>query len=121
MPYIDIEYFNTNSDLTIGDAELTILIDRASEIINSLTMDLQGRALEALPLLSQDKVKLATMAQVETLFHAGGTESLFGGDLPSATIGKFSYSSDSGSDKIPISPMVRLYLSNTGLLYRGLC
>ena len=121
MPYIDIDYFEENSDISIVEAELTILINRASEIINVITMNLQGRAFEALPSITQDKVKLSTVAEVEALYLAGGTESLAGNILSSAAIGKFNYSKGGNDTNIPTSPMIALYLANTGLLYRGLC
>jgi len=121
MPYIDSVYFTENSDITIDETELDILINRASEIINVMTINLQGWAFEDLPTLTQDKLKLSTVAEVEALYLAGGTESLAGSNLSSAAIGKFSYSEGGGESSIPISPMISLYLTHTGLLYRGLC
>jgi len=118
MAYIDKAFYYSYSDIVIDEEEFNILAQRAEDIINILTRDLQGVGFESLPVSVQDKVKKAVVAQIETLYQNGGTESLTGGSLASATIGKFSYSEGNVSD-IPISPMVKMYLGSTGLLYRG--
>lgn len=126
MPYIDKVYFRSKSTQTIDDSELDVLIDYASDIIESMTMNLQGVSFGMLPSAVQEKVKKATVAQVDTLYLNGGIEDLSGGDFQSATIGKFSYGLGSRGtgqieSSIPISPMINIILGATGLLYRGLC
>lgn len=119
MAYIDKTYFNEYSDVVIDDAEFGILSKRSEDIINTLTNDLQGRGFTSLPSSFQDKIKKAVAAQVETLFLQGGTESMIGGNVSSASVGKFSYSQSGEQSGMPISPLVSMYLGRTGLLYRG--
>ena len=120
MNYIDKTFYDNYSDISISADEFNILLNRAEDIVNILTRDLQGVDFESLPLIIQEKVKKAVGAQIETLYQNGGTESLTGENLASANIGKFSYSENSNTNSsIPISPMVKMYLGSTGLLYRG--
>lgn len=116
MPYIDKAYFDSYSDVEISTEEFNILEARAEDIINALTMDLQGWGFESLPASFKEKVKKATAIQIEFLYQNGGTEA-FTSD--SVTIGKFSYGG-SKDNTLPISPYMQLILGNTGLMYRGI-
>jgi hypothetical protein len=131
MAYIDKTYFASYTSTSIPDAELVVLAERASDIIDTITMDrINSIGFTNLLEATQIKIKKATAAQVEMLYIQGGIEALTGNsdaDINNVSIGKFSYSkSNSGSKKlktvngIPLSPLVESYLMMTGLLYRGL-
>lgn len=131
MAYIDKTYFASYTSTSIPDAELAVLAERASDIIDTITMDkINSIGFANLLEATQIKIKKATAAQVETLYLQGGIETLTGNsdaDINNVSIGKFSYSkSNSGSRKLktvngmPLSPLVESYLMMTGLLYRGL-
>ena len=131
MAYIDWAYFQTyapGSDITA--AEFPTLAERASDVIDMLTFCRikEAGGLSALPSSSQDAVKKATAAQVETLDLFGGTWAAAGAaaNPNSATIGKFSYAR-SGSEfsggsinGIPVAPLASGYLGCTGLMYAGI-
>jgi len=79
-----------------------------------------------LPAATQTAIIDAVCSQVETLYLQGGVNALNGnGDNQggSVSIGKFSMNAGTSNlqsiNGIPISPMVRVYLWQTGLLYRG--
>ncbi len=116
--------------VTLTDAEFAELADRASEIIDRLTMDRIPIAggLTALDADVQAAVKKAACAQVQTMFAQGGLSVVegFGAEAnqQSVSIGKFSTSNAGASalqtvDGMPVSPMVAGYLRRTGLMYRG--
>ncbi|MPW26256.1 hypothetical protein GC105_10700 [Alkalibaculum sp. M08DMB] len=119
MTYIDKAYFEEYSDMVIDDDEFGVLSKRSEDIINSLTGDLQGVEFISLPSSFQEKVKKATAAQVETLYLQGGTESMVGGNISGASIGKFSYNTGGSQSNMPVSPLISMYLGRTGLLYQG--
>lgn len=126
MAYIDKAFFNTYTTTVIDDTEFTVLANRASDIIDMLTMQRIGgdAGFALLPAAAQEAVKKATAAEVETLYLQGGIEALTGGnDIVSGSIGKFSYQSKGSSQTIngmPVSPLISGYLLKTGLLYRGI-
>lgn len=129
MAYIDKTYFNEYTTADIDDSEFAILAERASDIIDMLTMNKIGLAGGLTALLSpvQAAVKKATAAQVETLYAQGGVEAVNGNadtNTGSVTIGKFSMTGGSSGleliNGIPVSPLVRSYLLYTGLMYRGI-
>jgi hypothetical protein len=121
--------------VTITDAEFTELSERASEIIDRLTLDRIPRAggISALEADVQEAVKKAACAQLQTMLAQGGVSTVEGfgaeANTQSVTIGKFSsvraiLSGGSAStlptvDGVPVSPMVNGYLRKTGLMYRG--
>lgn len=131
MPYIDATYFNGYTTTRIDNAELAVLINRAEDVINTITMyRIGGDAGLALLLpFVQEQVKKATAAQVETMFAQGGIDTVTGNGagaaMQSVGLGRFSYSSGASAgmqmiNGIPLSPLVNTYLAPTGLLYRGM-
>ncbi len=101
MAYIDKAFFDTYTTTVIDAAEFTVLAERASDVIDVLTMHKIGgtAGLALLPPAVQTAVKKAAAAQVETLYALGGLDAVTGdsGAVQSATIGKFSYSAGGGS------------------------
>ncbi len=131
MAYIDKTYFASYTSTSIPDAELAILAERASDIIDTITMDrINSVGFNNLSAATQTRIKKATAAQVEMLYLQGGIEALTGNsdaDINNVSIGKFSYSKNNSGSKnfkavngVPLSPLVESYLMITGLLYRGL-
>lgn len=131
MAYIDNAYFASYTSTSIPDTEFVILAERASDIIDTITMDkINGVGFENLTVATQIRIKKATAAQIEMLYHQGGIEALTGNsdaDINNVSIGKFSYSKNNSGKKniktingMPLSPLVESYLMMTGLLYRGL-
>lgn len=123
MAYIDQTYFSENSNIAIPEAlEFSLLNQLAEDIINSITLNLQGYELTALPADVQEKIKNSVVRQIESLYMSGGIEALTGSAPESANIGRFSYS-DGGSTGMMtgvfIPPIIKLILGSTGLLYRG--
>lgn len=120
MSYIDQTYFTEHSDVSIDASEFALLNERAEDIINGLTSDLQGYALEDLSVSTQTRVKKAVVIQIEALYYAGGLESMSGASINGATIGKFSYSGGNNTDVDLLSnSFIKTLLGPTGLLYRG--
>jgi hypothetical protein len=124
MAYIDKAFFTGYTTTVIDDAEFTVLANRASDIIDILTMQrIGGDAGFALLLVAtQEAIKKATAAEVETLYLQGGIEALTGGnDIVSGSIGKFSYASKGSGQTVngmPVSPLISGYLLMTGLMHR---
>lgn len=134
MAYINSDDFTTYSPSTTIDENLFAeLAERASEVIDRLTFDritLAG-GLSGLSTATQEAVKKATCAQIQTMYAQGGLSTVegFGAEANQQymQVGKFSIgtaNSNQGDplatvDGVPISPMVTGYLRRTGLLYRG--
>lgn len=126
--YISKEDFTTYapSCATIDTNEFNELEERASEVIDMLTLNRIVRAggLSALDAKDQAAIKKAVCAQVQMMYANGGVDAVTGqSGAQSVTIGKFSYTKAQGSQTIngiPLSPLVESYLAPTGLLYRGL-
>lgn len=129
MAYVTSTDFASYSPSTsIPSGEFSELAERASEILDMITMrrieDAGG--IEALTAATQAKVKKATCAQIQTMFANGGIDVVTGsgGEVQSATLGKFSYQQGGSTAEtyngIPISPLINLYLQGTGLLFRGI-
>ena len=126
MAYINQAYFSQYTTAVIDAAEFAPLAERASDVIDMLTMQRIGgaAALPALPPAMQEAIKKATAAEIETLYAEGGIEALTGNAdsaFPSASLGKFSLSKGDSSglqtvNGIPISPLIDGYLFMTGLL-----
>ena len=130
MAYIDFAFYKEytpGTTLTNGEpfAELAA---RASDIIDMLTSDKipQSGGLAEFSADVQSAIKKATAAQVQTLHANGGISALAnGGAIASATIGRFSYTSNDAGGKlyingIPLAALASAYLAPTGLLYRGM-
>ena len=128
MAYIDAAYYLAYTGDAEAPAEFAIMEARAEAIIDELTMNkiYQAGGILLLPAYVLDKVKKAVAELVRAIDQNGGPDALASQDMASVGIGKFSYSAKAGGGSdwlliggIPISPMIILYLSSTGLLYRG--
>ena len=125
MAYIDKDYYrNTWKGQAVSDDdELDKLIDRASDIIDFLTMD-QIVDITDLTDSDQSAVKKATAAQVEYLVLNPDVH-MESGSMQNVTVGRFSYGlggRDSSRNQPPqtVPPIVRSYLAKANLSYRGI-
>lgn len=105
---------------------IDVLIERASDIIDNVTMMRIGgeEGLARLSPVIAERVRRAVAAEVEYLGAVGGTvEVETAAKLGGFSIGKFSVSSGSSSSGGAadfLSPSALSYLEPTGLLYRGI-
>jgi hypothetical protein len=133
MAYIDYEYFETYTTTAIDESEFTVLAERASDVIDMLTMQkIPAYGFSSYSEATQAAIKKATAAEVDTLYAQGSLSALVGNadtGASSFSIGKFSMSNSSSSgtttslktvNGIPVSPLINGYLLMTGLLYCGL-
>lgn len=139
MGYITPEEYRELCPLTpVPQDELPALIEKSSDTLDIITMykiPLSG-GIGKFPDFTQNQVKKATAAEVETIFSLGGV-SVWTGEgadtqVNSATIGKFSYSNSSRNSTngtvtgyatvngVPVAPTLQGYLAPTGLLYGGM-
>jgi hypothetical protein len=126
MAYIEQDDFEAYApNTTIDETEFLELAERASEIIDALTLGriIRAGGLEYFDTDVQAAIKKAVCAEVHTLYAQGGLDAITGNlALGSASIGKFSYSAGFAGQLIngmPVSPLVSTYLRQTGLMYRG--
>ena len=105
---------------------IDVLIERASDIIDNVTMMRIGgeEGLDRLSPVIVERVRRATAAEVEYLGAVGGTVEIeTAAKCGGFSIGKFSVSggsSSSGGAADTLSPTALSYLEPTGLLYRGI-
>lgn len=121
MPYIDkIYYTDTYKGEAISDSDFPVFLLRASEVVDSITMQRVAiNGLDSYIPFIQGQFKKAICAQIEYI-NTNGIEIINStGQEQSASLGKFSYSGNSGGNQ-SISPLAINYLEITGLLYRGL-
>jgi hypothetical protein len=130
MAYIDYDfYINEYGGTSIDDTELFERLTRRAmnriDVITNYKIDELG-GLDSLPIFVKKQVQMATSAQVEFLVLNGETADESGSDIQNASIGNFSYSTLSrnanGKTKrdTRIAQSVFDFLSQTGLLYRGI-
>lgn len=125
MKYVTEDYYNeTFHGEPVDDADFHSLSERASEIVEEMTMyRVTPVTILAMPEDVQERVKKAVCAQIEYLDANGGSDMDNGNDLQSASLGKFNYtkaSSASGStQQSKYAPRALRILAPTGLLYRG--
>ena len=124
MPYVDEAYYISEyKGESVYPADFLSLCERASEIIEELTMyRLTPISVLAMPEEVQARVKKAICAQIEYLDANGGSDMDNGTDLQSAGLGKFNYTkAGNGSDTAQsiYAPRAMRLLAPTGLLYRG--
>lgn len=99
---------------------------RAEDIVCAMTRwQVSEVTIADLPVLTQELVKKAICAQVD-YFAVNGLDSAAGNDGRGFTVGKVSISGKSGSEAAHkgalsgnISPLVLMYLEQTGLMYPG--
>lgn len=121
---VDYEYyFNVYKGSEATEASFPALYARAADVIGAMT---RWQAVEtgfnSLPAMQQDLVKKAICAQVD-FFAVNGLDSVAGGNDRGFTVGKVSVSGKSGSELVRrgamaenISPLVVMYLEQTGLM-----
>lgn len=126
MPYVTENYYAyTFYGEPVDPAGFPELCERAGEIVEEMTMyRLTPGTFAAMPEHIQERVRKAVCAQIEYLGANGGSDlDNGGGNIQSATLGKFSYAAGAnanGSAQQSIySPRAIRYLAPTGLLYRG--
>ena len=117
MAYVDFAYYkDTFMGAMVDEADFPVVAERASAYIDYLT---RGKATET------DAVKKACCAVAEVYdAYRKAREASGGGDLASQTVGSYSVSYRSGDEMKAacdkeMHQIARLYLCNTGLLYRG--
>lgn len=122
----------------INQAEFTLYASLASDLIDSVTQYriVEGGGIASLPVWVQTLVQKATAAQV-LYFTQNGLESTLSGQIGQGfTVGKVHVDGAAAGQgtksaaQMMVSPMVSLYLGQTGLMersvpclgrYRGLC
>lgn len=131
VEYSDYQTFYPTSTLT--KEEFDALNIPAQSVIDEMTM-YRIPPLSDWGADSQERIKRAVCAQIDTMQAQGGTNTTVGWgadrDYASETVGKYSYSRGTGSATgssssdslrgIPISPLVKSLLFPTGLLYYGI-
>lgn len=133
LTYAQYTALNPISGLS-DDDEFTFLSERASDIVNDQT---KGRinffGFDSFSTGTQTAIQKATAAQIDILDSEGGQDAVNGGGsggIGSLTIGRYSEGRGgnvAGSnstykmiDGVPIAPMIRTYLRETNLLYKGI-
>lgn len=125
MSYVDEQYYDdTFHGEPVDSADFPSLCDRASELIEEMTLyRLTQASFLAMPEDMQDRVKMAVCAQIEYLDANGGSDMDNGVGIQSATLGKFSYSGSTGVNgstaQSRFSPRAERLLWPTGLTYKG--
>ena len=121
---VDYEYyFNVYKGSEASEASFPSLYARAADVIGAMT---RWQAVEpdiySLHPTQQTLVKKAICAQVD-YFAVNGLDSVAGGNDRGFTVGKVSVSGKSGSDLVRrgamaenVSPLVLMYLEQTGLM-----
>lgn len=104
------------------DEELALLLSRAADIVNN-AIAFSGFTVDTAPEIFKTQVCKAVCAHADFINGSGGVESLTDNAYNSASLGKFSYSSDSSGDKNSgssvLCTLAEEYLVPTGLLHRG--
>ena len=121
MAYITYEdYMHYGASFEILEDEFPTLAERASDIIDEITMyKLQKGVFDVLTDYDKKQVKRATCAQLEFLYY-NGVDSAFNGSINgSYHIGSTSITRDTGNGNSRVSPLAYKLLFPTGLLYRG--
>ncbi len=116
--------------VTLSDTVFTELAERASDVIDMVTLYRIPRAggLSVYAAETQAAIKKATCAQVQTMASQGGIMTVegWGADVNASSVSVGRFSAGGSGQKletvngIPLSPLVRPYLMRTGLTYRGL-
>ncbi len=127
MAYIIKSDYTAFTTTAISDSDFTLISERASDIIDTITFNkIADKGISSYPLSVQNKIKKATCALCESIQTNGGVTTLAQSvdDLTSVSIGSFSYGKapDNGTNSVygvTIPPMLYMYLAGTGLLYCG--
>ena len=111
MPYITIDDYVNFAGPTVPD-NFEVLAGVASDMVNQMTGH-KINMMRDLPEQTQIQIKKAVCAQVQWIDQHGGIV----GEIASASLGKFSFSSTGPT--LEYSPVVSRYLAPTGLLFTG--
>jgi len=126
---VDYEFYkNTYKGEDMDDSTFAKLNVNSQSIVEYLTNKLESSLLE-LPSDILEKVKYAICSQIEYLIQNGGIKALAGNDAGQYQSESYSsYSYNKGTKQtdaiqyingVPVAPMLRIHLGNTGLLYKG--
>ena len=124
MAIVDLAYYTTAYHGTeASDCDFPILEARAEDVVGAMThWKVTADTIATLPVRIQALVKKAICAQTD-YFAINGLDSVAGGNERGWTVGKVSVQSryasqteKSGLMAAHISPMVMMYLEQTGLL-----
>lgn len=119
MAYADADYYkSTYQGTEIPEGELSSLLSRASDDVDSMTFHRIGgnAGFMALTPFQQGQVKKAVCAQADYLHDFGDAAAL---GLSGYSVGDVSVSMGNGSGGTVYSPQARRLLLPTGLLNRG--
>ncbi len=133
MAYIIKTDYTAFTTTVISDSDFTLISERASDILDVITFNkIADKGISFYPLSVQNKIKKSVCALCESIQINGGVTALAqsADDLPSVSIGSFSYgkrfsygkNSSSGTNSVygvTIPPLLYMYLTGTGLLYCG--
>ncbi len=126
MPYVTQDYYEGEfHGASMIGSEFESLLDRASEIIEEMTMyRVTEQTFSSFPDDTRERIRKAVCAQIEYLDANGGSElDTGGGGFQSASLGRFSYTAGAGADgslrQSIYAPRALRILAPTGLLYRG--
>ena len=127
MAYIVKTDYTAFTTTTISDSDFTLISERASDIIDTITFNkIADKGISFYPLSVQNKIKKATCALCESIQISGGVTALAqsNDNLTNVSIGSFSYGKAPNSDTniiygVTIPPLLYMYLAGTGLLYCG--
>lgn len=105
------------------DRDLLLLLEKAEDVIDG-EIFLTNTAISDITDSRQVAVYKAVCAQADCINAYGGLEGMTDASISSATLGRFSYSTNNspGKSENPseICTLAIKYLQPTGLLYRGL-
>ena len=131
LTYTEYEVINPTTTLE-DDEEFEFLADRASDILNDVTKNrINFFGFDNFSADTQTAIQKATAAQIDILDAEGGSDAVNGNTtsgLSSVSIGRYSEGRNSSTTSgasyelingVPISPMVRMYLRPTNLMYKG--
>ena len=112
----------------INEAEFGLYATTASDLVDSVTQYriVEGGGIASLPAAVQSRVQKATAAQVLYFIQSGGMETVLSGQTGQGfTVGKVHIDGAASGQgvrtaaQMTISPMVRVYLEQTGLMGRN--
>jgi len=116
--------YNGDSYEPLYPEELEAILERAADIVDSVTGGRLNCAGERLPPAVREKAVLAIFAEAAFIERNGGLSSLDSSSPVQMSLGKFSYMHASGTVErkaFPVSPLAVSYLEAVGLLGRSLC
>ena len=132
LTYAQYKTINPTSSL-LDDTEFAFIAERASDILNDLTKNrINFFGFSEFNADTQTAIQKATAAEIDILDAEGGADAINGNGsagIGSLSIGRYSEGrngANTGSNStyemvngMPISPMVRVYLRPTNLLYKA--